>query len=130
MNVTLIWAIYIWFFIGMLLFSFLGRLVLYWRMPGTISKLDLAEGTVGVLAIVPLLGFLHQRAVAPRFAWMLLSVVAATFAVLQCFMPKTRKLFAAGRARAFGVKALEAAVGLPGLYAVAYYAFFEPSLWR
>ncbi len=124
------WQIYVWVFSGVLVLSAIGRIVLFVKKPGLVSRLDLIEAAVALAATPALFGFAYQRAHGTRVLWELFSVVFVGLSVYQFFTPKMRKLYDKGLpTTAFTVLA-QCVLGGPGLWALLAYAFFDSRVWN
>jgi hypothetical protein len=109
--------------------SAIGRVVLFVKKPGLVSRLDLIEATVALAAIPALFGFAYQRAHGTRVLWELFSIVFVGLSIGQFFTPKMRKLYDKGLAiTAFTISA-QCVLGGPGLWALLAYAFFDQRVW-
>ena len=124
-----LWRIYLWTFSVIVLLSGIGRLVLFFKKPGAVSKMDLAGGAVGIVAIPALLGFAYQRPCGLHLFWQLLTLVLGGLSVYEFFTPKVRALFTKSIPLGIGLTALQIALGGPALFALFRYSFFEPALW-
>jgi hypothetical protein len=123
------WVIYVWFFSCVLVLSLIGRVVLFFKRPEAVSRLDLVQGIVGILAIPALLGFAYQKPVGLHGFWMLLSFGIICFSIHEFFTDKMKKIYKLAWFKSLATIALQVALGGPALWALVRYSFFEPLLW-
>jgi hypothetical protein len=124
------WKIYVVAFSVIAIFSGLGRLVLYFKKPGSVSVLDLINGFYNLLMLPALSGFAWHRAIGIRGVWIIAVPVLIILSSVEMFSPKMAEFRAkAGDMKFALAMAAQFALGLPGLYALILYAFFRPNLW-
>ncbi len=123
------WQIYVWAFAVMLVLSAAGRVILFFKRPTVVSRLDIVEGLIGLIAIPALFGFAYQKPNGPHALWMILCAVFVVLSIYQFFTPKMKKLYQKGWLVSGGAIGLQAALGAPALWALVRYSFFEPALW-
>ena len=124
------WSIYIWMFSVLLVLSAIGRVVLFFRRPDLVSRLDLVEAGFGLICIPALLGFLYQRAYAIPIFWQGICVVVILLSFYQFFTPKMQKLYQKGFLISALTIILQMILGGPGLWALVQYAFLDGRLWK
>jgi hypothetical protein len=124
-----LWQMYVWALSGILVFSAIGRVLLFVKKRELATRLDLLEAAVGLAVIPALFGFAYQRAYGNRLLWATMCVVLVVLSVYQFFTPKMRKIYDKGLPSAGGLIAVQTVLGGPGLWAIICYAFFDPQVW-
>jgi hypothetical protein len=114
----------------LLALSAIGRVVLFYRRPELVSRLDLVEAGFGLICIPALLGFLYQRAYVIPIFWQGICVVVILLSFYQFFTPKMQKLYQKGFLISALTIILQMILGGPGLWALVQYAFLDGRLWK
>jgi hypothetical protein len=125
-----LWLIYAWCFSIVIVLSAGGRMALRFKKPEVVSRFDVVEGFLGLIAIPALFGFARQRAVGLHAFWMVIALVFIVLSVWQFASTKMRELYSKGWFPVTASIGAMIALGGPALYALVTYAFFEPQLWR
>ncbi len=124
------WLIYVWAFSVILVLSALGRVFLFFKRPDVVSRLDIYEAFVSLIAIPALFGFAYQKPHGFRIFWIIFCVALSSFSIYQFFTPKMKKLYRKGWLVSTGTIAFQTTIGFPALWALFRYSFFETWLWK
>jgi len=125
-----LWKIYVQVFSVISVLSALGRIFLFFKKPGLVSRIDVFEGFVGLLALPALFGFAYQRPYGHHLVWVFLSILVIILSAYQFFTPKMKKVYQMGWVKAGGLIGAQALLGVPALWALLKYSFWQPALWK
>jgi len=125
-----LWLLYAWCFSVVIVLSAAGRLVVRFKKPEMVSRFDVVEGFLGLIAIPALFGFALQQAVGMHWFWMAVAIVFVVLSIWQFNSEKMKQLCAKGwRPTTLAIVAM-VVLGGPALYSLVVYSFFQPQLWR
>jgi hypothetical protein len=125
-----LWQFYAWAMSAVLLFSAVGRTVIFFKKREAVTRLDIVEGWLGMLTIPALFGFAYQKPYGIRAFWVVIAVLFVGFSIYGFFTPKMKTLYRKGWGMSVASIAGMAVIGGPGLWALVMYAFFSTALWN
>jgi hypothetical protein len=82
--------LYFWFFALLMVATTLGRTVLYFAKPGSVSTYDLVESLPGLACVVALYGFTYGVLIGSKSIWLVLAFVIPVAYVVSMRSKKTR----------------------------------------
>jgi hypothetical protein len=86
----MIWHIYFWLFAALLVGTTVGRSVLFFVKPGSVSVRDILFSLPGLGCVIALYGYLHNLTLGPNAIWIILVCVLPILYVIEMRSDETR----------------------------------------
>jgi hypothetical protein len=124
------WQWYVWVFAVVLVLSAVGRTLLFFVRRELVTRFDVVEGWLGLIAIPALFGFAYGTPHGARWWWEFVAVMFVVLSIYAFFASKMHRLYAKGWGVSIATIAVMTLVGGPALWALVGYGFWRTDIWR